>query len=81
MKDRESSYIIDSKIYKWHTESLKSIEGQLSFFDEADAAYDESSREPSAEEVITAKRAKKKRTAEYRPERFPGRNTSAIQCF
>ncbi len=39
-----------------HTESLKSIEGQLSFFDEADAAYDESSREPSAEEVITAKR-------------------------
>ena len=26
-----------------HTESLKSIEGQLSFFDEADAAYDESS--------------------------------------
>lgn len=43
-----------------HTESLKSIEGQLSFFDEADAAYDESSREPSAEEVITAKRAKKK---------------------
>lgn len=43
-----------------HTESLKSIEGQLSFFDEADAAYDESSREPSAEEVITAKRVKKK---------------------
>lgn len=43
-----------------HTESLKSIEGQLSFFDEADAAYDESSREPSAEEVITAKRAKRK---------------------
>lgn len=43
-----------------HTESLKSIEGQLSFFDEADAAYDESSREPSAEEVIIAKRANKK---------------------
>lgn len=43
-----------------HTESLKSIEGQLSFFDEADAAYDESSMEPSAEEVITAERAKKK---------------------
>ena len=47
-------------LYTYHRESLKSIEGPLSFFDEADAAYDESSREPSAEEVITAKRAKRK---------------------
>ena len=44
-----------------HTENLKSIEGQLSFFDEAEAACDEPFRESSAEEVIPAKhRAKKK---------------------
>lgn len=44
-----------------HTETLKSIEGQLSFFDEAEAACDEPFGEPSAEEVLPAKhRAKKK---------------------
>ena len=31
-----------------HTETLKSIDGQLSFFDEAEAAYDASVPEPSA---------------------------------
>lgn len=44
-----------------HTETLKSIEGQLSFFDEAEAACDESKKEPSAEEVLPAKRTVKKK--------------------
>ena len=44
-----------------HTETLKLIEDQLSFFDEAEAACDEPFGEPSAEEVLPAKhRAKKK---------------------
>ncbi len=43
------------------TETLKSIEGQLSFFDEAEASYDESAPEPAAEEVLPAKHSKKKK--------------------
>lgn len=43
------------------TETLKSIEGQLSFFDEAEASYDESAPEPAAEEVLPAKQSKKKK--------------------
>lgn len=63
-----------------HTESLKSIEGQLSFL---------TKRTPPMMNLpgsLLLKRSllpsvQRKRTAEYRPERFPGRNTSAIQCF
>ena len=44
-----------------HTETLKSIEGQLSFFDEAEAAYDESAPEPVPEEVLPVKQSKKKK--------------------
>ena len=43
------------------TETLKSIEGQLSFFDEAEVSYDESAPEPAAEEVLPAKQSKKKK--------------------
>lgn len=42
-----------------HTESLKSIEGQLSFLTKQTPPM-MNLQEPSAEEVITAKRAKKK---------------------
>ena len=45
-----------------HTETLKAIEGQLSFFDEAEAACDESSKEPSAEEVLPAAYSEEKRS-------------------
>ena len=31
------------------TETMKSIDGQLSFFDEADAIYDENAAEPEAD--------------------------------
>lgn len=33
-----------------HTETLKSIDGQLSFFDEAETLFDASAQEPSVEE-------------------------------
>lgn len=43
------------------TETLKSIEGQLSFSDEAEASCDESAPEPDAEEILPAKQSKKKK--------------------
>lgn len=55
-----------------HTETLKLIEGQLSFFDEAEAACDEPFGEPSAEEVLPAKhRAKKKGQRDLDLKDFP----------
>lgn len=44
-----------------HNETLNVIAGQLSFFDEADAAYDGSVPEPDPEDVLTQKRGKKKK--------------------
>jgi hypothetical protein len=44
-----------------HTETLSSIDGQLSFFDEADAACNESAPEPDPEEVLPPKQSKKKK--------------------
>lgn len=43
-----------------HTETLSSIEGQLSFFDEADAMYNAAVPEPKADDVIPPKPKKKK---------------------
>ena len=42
------------------TETLKSIDGQLSFFDEADTLFDPNAVEPDAEEIIPAKPRKKR---------------------
>ena len=42
------------------TETLASIEGQISFFDEAEALYDETIPEPDAEEVLLSKKKKPK---------------------
>ena len=44
-----------------HSETLNAIDGQLSFFDEADAAYDESVPEPDPEDVLPQKYGKKKK--------------------
>lgn len=65
------------------TETLKSIDGQLSFFDEADTLFDPNAVEPDAEEIIPAKPRKKKnkRAARYRPERFSGRDHSNTRYF
>lgn len=43
-----------------HTETLSSIEGQLSFFDEAEASSNDDLAEPSIEEVIPKVRSSKK---------------------
>lgn len=43
-----------------HTETLKSIEGQLLFFDKAEAAYDESAPEPTLEDALPARHSRKK---------------------
>ena len=42
-----------------HTETLKSIDGQLSFFDEAETLFDASAQEPSVEEAVPVTRKKK----------------------
>lgn len=42
------------------TETMQSIEGQLSFFDEADALYDKGAKEPEADEVLPPKSRRKK---------------------
>lgn len=44
-----------------HTETLKSIDGQLSFFDEAEAAANPEVCEPAAEEVLPPRGSKKKK--------------------
>ena len=44
-----------------HTETLSFIDGQLSFFDEADAAFDESIEEPSSEDVLPPRQSRKKK--------------------
>lgn len=42
------------------SEKLSVIEGQMSFFDEADAMYDNSAVEPEADEVISVRKKKTK---------------------
>ena len=42
------------------TETMESMDGQLSFFDEADAIYDENTAEPEADELLPVKPHKKK---------------------
>lgn len=44
-----------------HTETLSSIDGQLSFFDEADSACDEHAPEPDAEDILPTKKSSKKK--------------------
>ena len=43
-----------------HTETMASIEGQLSFFDEADALYNPLVQEPDPDEILPEKAKKKK---------------------
>ena len=57
----EQVRIANSYRFGRHAETLKSIEGQLSFFDEAESAYDESALEPVPEEVLPARQSRKKK--------------------
>lgn len=55
-----------------HTETLKSIDGQLSFFDEAEAVFDASAKEPPADEVVPVVHKKKKKgQREFNLKGFP----------
>ncbi len=57
----EQVRIANSHRFGRRTETLSSIDGQLSFFDEAEAACDETAPEPEAEDVLQSRRSKKKK--------------------
>ena len=57
----EQVRIANSYRFGKHTETLKSIEGQLSFFDEAEANCDLSVPEPEAEDVLPRRKSNKKK--------------------
>lgn len=52
--------IANSYRFGRHTEKLEAIDGQPSFFDEADAIYDDTAAEPTAEEALPPKPRRKK---------------------
>lgn len=56
----EQVRIADQHRFGRSTETMKSIDGQLTFFDEADILYDADADEPGEDEVIPAKPRKKK---------------------
>lgn len=68
----EQVRIANSYRFGKHTEKLNVIDGQLSFFDEADAMYSSSLEEPSAEDILpTRKRPKKKGQRDIDLKDFP----------
>lgn len=67
----EQVRIANSYRFGRHTETMKSINGQLSFFDEAEAFYDVSVKEPSAEEVLLVRKKKAKGQRELNLKEFP----------
>lgn len=56
----EKVRIANSYRFGRHTEKLEAIDGQLSFFDEADAIYDDTAVEPATEEVLPPRSRRKK---------------------
>lgn len=67
----EQVRIANSYRFGKRTEKLDVIDGQLSFFDEAEATYDESIEEPSADEVIQPKKKKQKGQRDINLKDFP----------
>ena len=67
----EQVRIANSYRFGRHTETMKSIDGQLSFFDEAEAFYDVSVKEPSAEEVLPVRKKKAKGQRELNLKEIP----------
>lgn len=59
----EQVRIANSYRFGKHTEKLNVIDGQLSFFDEADAMYSSSLEEPSAEDILPTRKRPKKRAS------------------
>ena len=56
----EQVRIANSYRFGRHTEKLDAMDGQLSFFNEADAIYDDTAAEPTAEEVLPLRPRRKK---------------------
>ena len=56
----EQVRIANSYRFGRHTEKLEAIDGQLSFFNEADVLYDAAAAEPAAEEVLPPRPRRKK---------------------
>ena len=56
----EQVHLANQHRFGRRTETMESIEGQLSFFDEADALYNPLVQEPDAEEVLPRKEKRKK---------------------
>ena len=52
----EQDRLANQQRFGRHTEKLDDIAGQLSFFNEAEANYDEKAKEPTVEEVIDSSR-------------------------
>lgn len=67
----EQVRIANSYRFGKRTEKLDVIDGQLSFFDEAEAAYDESIKEPTADEVLPPKKKKQKGQRDINLKDFP----------
>ena len=59
----EQVRIANSYRFGKHTETLDSIDGQLSFFDEAENCCNLSVPEPAAEEVLPSRRNHKKKVS------------------
>ena len=67
----EQVRIANSYRFGKRTEKLDVIDGQLSFFDEAEAACDESIKEPTADEVLPPKKKKQKGQRDINLKDFP----------
>lgn len=67
----EQVRIANSYRFGKKTEKLSVIDGQLSFFDEAEMYSDDTATEPDITEVITVKRSKKKGQREINLKNFP----------
>lgn len=57
----EQVRIANSYRFGRHTETISSIDGQMSFFNEAEAHFDESAGEPASDEVISSRQSSKKK--------------------
>ena len=55
----EQVHLANQQRFGRHTETMASSEGQLSFFDEADALYNPLVQEPNPDEIIPKKQGRK----------------------
>ena len=58
----EQIHLADQERFGRHTEKLNEIAGQLSFFNEVEACYDENAKEPAIESVVDSSLKKPRKT-------------------